>query len=157
MLGITRVTPWTELAGLHRDLDSMFGRVFRETGARQADTSRPSFSPAAEVRREGDRWRVSLALPGIAPDQVDIDVVGRTVRVRGERRADDANGEPVVSEITYGRFEREITLPEEIDVKHVQATSRHGLLDLVLPVSEGAKPHRIEIKAAADGQQLTTA
>jgi len=157
MFGITRMTPWTELAGLHRDLDSVFGRVFRETGGSAADTSWPSFSPAAEVRREGDQWRVSLALPGVAPDQVQIDVVGRTVRVKGERKSEHAGTEPVLSEITYGRFEREFTLPEEIDAKRVQATYRNGLLDLALPLSEGAKPHRIEIRPAADGKQLTTA
>lgn len=157
MLGMTRWTPWTELAGLHRDLDSMFGRVFGETGARQTtDSSFTSFTPAADVRREGDKWRVSLAVPGISPDKVDIDIVGRTLRVRGERISEQ-KADPVFSEITYGRFEREFTLPEEIDAKHVQATYRQGILELVLPLSEGAKPHRIEVKAVPDAKQLTAA
>jgi HSP20 family protein len=157
MLGMTRWTPWTELAGLHRDLDSMFGRVFGETGGRQpADSSFTSFTPAADVRREGDRWLVSLAVPGISPEKVDIEIVGRTLRVRGERVAEQ-KAEPVLSEITYGRFEREFTLPEEIDAKHVQATYRLGLLELVLPLSEGAKPHRISVKAAPDAKQLSAA
>jgi len=158
MLGITRWTPWTELAGLHRDLDSMFGRVFGETGARQTmDTSDTSFMPAADVRRDGDKWRVSLAVPGMSPDKLDIDIVGRTVRVRGERRSEQKADE-VISEIAYGRFEREFTLPEEIDSKHVDATYQHGMLELVLPLSEGAKPQRIQVKAAAtDAKQLTTA
>lgn len=158
MLGMTRWTPWTELAGLHRDLDSMFGRVFGETGARQTtdSSSLTSFTPAANVRREGDKWLVSLALPGISPDKVDIDIVGRTLRVRGERISEQ-KADPVVSEIIYGRFEREFTLPEEIDAKHVQATYRQGMLDLVLPLSEGAKPHRVQVKAAPESRQLTTA
>ena len=158
MLGMTRWTPWTELAGLHRDLDSMFGRVFGETGTGQtaSSSSLTSFTPAADVRRDGDRWMVSLALPGISPDKVDIDVVGRTRRVRGERICEQKAG-AVFSEITYGRFEREFTLPEEIDAKRVQATYRQGMLELVLPLSEGAKPHRIEVKAAPEAKQLTTA
>ena len=157
MLGMTRWTPWTELAGLHRDLDSMFGRVFGETGARQTDSSSvTAFTPAADVRREGDKWLVSLALPGISPDKVDIDIVGRTLRVRGERISEQ-KADSVFSEITYGRFEREFTLPEEIDAKHVQATYRQGMLDLVLPLSEGAKPHRVQVKAAPEAKQLTAA
>jgi HSP20 family protein len=153
MLDTTRWTPWTELAGMHRDLDSLFGRVFGDIGRSQ---SAGSFNPAANVRRDGDSWRVSLALPGTSPDKVDIEIVGRMLRVRGERTTDD-KGEPVFNEITYGRFEREFTLPEEIDAKHVQATYRNGMLELVLPLAEGAKPHRIEVKAASEAKQLHVA
>jgi HSP20 family protein len=97
-----------------------------------------------------------LALPGISPDKVDIDIVGRTLRVRGQRTTEE-KAEPVMSEITYGRFEREFTLPEEIDAQYVQATYRHGMLELVLPLAEGAKPHRVAVKAAPEGKQLNAA
>ena len=153
MLGMTRWTPWTEFAGVHRDLDSLFNRVFSDTvRSNNADV----FTPAADLRRDGETWKVALALPGISPDKVDIDIVGRTLRVRGERSAQD-KAEPVMSEITYGRFEREFTLPEDIDAQHVQATYRHGMLELVLPLAEGAKPHRIVVKTATEGQQLHAA
>ena len=103
-----------------------------------------------------DTWNVSLALPGISPDKVDLDIAGRTLRVRGERSAND-KAQPVISEITYGRFEREFTLPEEIDAQRVEATYRHGMLELVLPLAEGAKPHRIAVKSAPEGKQLHAA
>jgi HSP20 family protein len=155
MLNVTRWTPWTELAGLHRDLDSIFGRVFGETGARQ---SVDSFTPAVDLRREGHTWMLSMALPGVSPDKVEIDVVGRTLRVRGERIATEkSKSEPIVSEISYGRFEREFMLPEDIDAQHVEATYRHGMLELVLPLSEGAKPRRIEVKATPEAKQLHAA
>jgi len=155
MPNLIRWTPWTELAGLHRDLDSIFGRVFGETTARQ---SVDSFVPAADVRRVGDKWMLSMALPGISPDKLEIDVVGRTLRVRGDRMATEkSKSEPIISEISYGRFEREFTLPEDIDAQHVEATYRHGMLELVLPLSEGAKPRRIEVKAAPEAKQLNAA
>ena len=153
MLGMTRWTPWTELAGMHRDLDSLFNRVFADTVRSQ---SVDAFTPAADLRRNGDTWNVSLALPGISPDKVDIDIAGRTLRVRGERSAND-KAQPVISEITYGRFEREFTLPEEIDAQHVEAMYRHGMLELALPLAEGAKPHRIAVKSAPEGKQLHAA
>ena len=87
---------------------------------------------------------------------MDIDIVGRTLRVRGERTAEE-KAESVMNEITYGRFEREFTLPQEIDAQHVQATYRHGMLELVLPLAEGAKPHRIAVKTAPEGKQLHAA
>jgi HSP20 family protein len=138
---------------MHRDLDSLFNRVFGDTPRSQ---SVDAFTPAADLRRNGDTWNVSLALPGISPDNVDIDIAGRTLRVRGERSAND-KAQPVISEITYGRFEREFTLPEEIDAQRVEATYRHGMLELVLPLAEGAKPHRIAVKSAPEGKQLHAA
>jgi HSP20 family protein len=150
---MTRWTPWTDLAGVHRDLDTLFSRVFGETDRSQTAYS---FTPAADLRRDGDTWRVALAVPGVAPDKVDIDIVGRTLRVRGER-AGYEGAEPVVSEIPYGRFEREFTLPEAIDVQHVEATYRHGMLGLVLPLAEGAKPHRVTVNTAPEAKQLHAA
>jgi HSP20 family protein len=159
LMKTTRWTPWAELAGLHRDLDSIFGRFFGESGARPSAMGTPAaFTPAAEVWRDGDKWQVYLALPGVAPDKVEIDVVGRTVRVRGERVAPQhGDAEPAISEFSYGRFEREFTLPEEIDTQKVHAVYRHGLLELELPLSEGAKPHRVAIQAMPDAMRLAAA
>ena len=152
MLNMTRHTPWTELAGLHRDLDAIFGREFGENVS-----STRAFAPAADVRREGDQWLISIAIPGVSSDKFDIDVVGRTVRVRGERPWDEQKAAPIVNEIPYGRFEREFTLPEEIDAQHVQATHRDGMLELVLPLNESAKPRRIAVTGMPEGKQLQTA
>ena len=99
---------------------------------------------------------VSIAAPGMSPDKLDIDIVGRTLRVRGERASEEKT-ESVLREIVYGRFEREFTLPEDINAQHVQATYRHGMLELVLPLKESAKPHRIEVKPAPETEQLHAA
>jgi len=159
MLGLTRWTPFGELASLHRDLESLFGRVFDDTTRSQSVDSIGAFSPAADVKRDGDKWMISLAIPGIAPEHVDINVVGRTLRVRGERGV-DKDGEkvqPILSEISYGRFEREFTLPEDIDSEKVQATYRHGMLELMLPLRESAKPRRIEVDVTPETKQLQAA
>ena len=154
MLNLTRWTPWTELAGLHRDLDSTFGRVFGE--ARQPSGSLVSFTPAADVSRRGDKWMVSIAVPGISPEKVDINIAGRMLRVRGERPW-EGDTPLVISEIPYGPFERDFTLPDDIDTQHVEATYSRGMLELVLPLKESAKPHRIEVKVAPEANQLHVA
>jgi HSP20 family protein len=156
MLGMTRWTPFTELATLHRDLDSLFGRLFGEFGQSLGS----SLTPAVDVSKVGDKWTMSMAIPGIDPKDVEIDIVGRTLRVRGERTAKgNADGvEPVLSEISYGRFEREFTLPDDIDQDKVQAAYRHGMLELTLPLVESAKPRRIEIETTApEARQIKAA
>ncbi len=121
--------------------------MFGEAAPRQTVDSFDSLTPVADVKREGNTWLVSIA--GISPDTIDVDIVGRTLRVRGERSS-EAKTESVMSEIAYGRFERDFTWPEDIDAQHVQATYRHGMLELVLPLKESAKPHRVEVKVAPE-------
>jgi HSP20 family protein len=163
MLNMTRWTPWTELAGVHRDLDALFNRMFGDTTRYQGEANRYQnsdvFTPAADVRRDGDTWNVCVALPGIAPDEVNIEIAGRTLKLRAERKAAgvDDKAEPIVREIPYGRFEREFTLPEHIDVKHVKAVYRNGMLDLVLPLAEVAKPYRISVNETTDAKKLQAA
>ena len=151
MLSMTRWNPWTEVAAMHRDFDSLFNRFFGEANPA---VSTDSFTTAADLRREDDTWKVSVALPGVSPDKVDIEVVGRTVRIRGERTAEHTS---VASEIPYGRFERKFTLPEQLDATRVQATYRHGMLELMLPLAETAKPHRITVTPAPEGKQIHAA
>ena len=153
MLGLNRWTPFTGLADLHRGLDSLFGRVFGDATSRH---TADAFVPAADVRREGDKWTVSLAVPGISPDKLDIEVLGRTLRVRGERPF-DKKAQSVTNEIAYGRFEREFTLPEEIDADHVEATYRNGMLELTLPLNESVKPRRIEVTSQTEPKQIKAA
>ncbi len=153
MLTMTRWTPWTEFAGLHRDLDTIFERMFRDTiGTSTSGT----LTPPAEIRREEDAWKISLALPGVSPEHVDVQITGHTVRVSGERRQ-FGSAQPLLNEIGYGRFERELTIPQELDPKRVKATHRHGMLELYVPLAEGAKPYRIEVKTETDAKQLQAA
>ena len=130
-------------------------RVRRTVPDQTADTF-TSFTPAAGVRREGDTWMVSIAVPGISPEKLDVDIIGRTLRVRGERASEEKT-DSLGSEIAYGRFERELTLPEDIETERVEATYRHGMLELVLPLKESAKPHRVEVKAAPETKQVQAA
>lgn len=159
MLGITRWSPFTELATLHRDLDSLFGRTFGDSSRTQSPSTTATFTPAADVIRADDKWTVSMAIPGVDPNKVEINVVGRTLRVYGERtfKGYGDGVEPILAEISYGRFEREFTVPEEIDSEKVQANYRHGMLELTLPLKESAKPRRIQVESTPETKQLHVA
>lgn len=141
---LTRWSPFEELTSLHREMDRLFSRTWDNQGAANPSAA---FVPAIEVASEKDGWNVRLALPGVDPKDVHIEVAGNTLTVRGERRRLDEKNEPYVSEITYGRFERTLTLPDTIDGDKVTAAYRNGLLELTLPLRESVKPRKIEIAA----------
>jgi HSP20 family protein len=141
---LTRWSPFEELTSLHRDVDRLFSRAWGDNQV--APNSSAAFVPAIEVASEKDEWNVRLALPGVDPRDVHVEVAGNTLTVRGERRREEKN-DPYVSEITYGRFERSLTLPDSIDGEKVTAAYRNGLLELTLPLRESVKPRKIEIGA----------
>jgi HSP20 family protein len=141
---LTRWSPFEELTSLHREVDRLFNRAWGDSPA--ASTAATAFVPAIEVASEKDGWNVRLALPGVDPQDVHVEVAGNTLTVRGERRRETKN-EPYMSEITYGRFERSLTLPDSIDGEKVTAVYKNGLLELALPLRESVKPRKIEIGA----------
>ncbi len=94
-----------------------------------------------------DGYRVRIPLPGIAPENVSVDVAGRTIHVRAMER----NGN---TEST--RYEEVLRLPASIDTDKVGATYRHGLLELRLPYQDAVKPRRIEVRTE-ERKQLSSA
>jgi HSP20 family protein len=94
-----------------------------------------------------DGYRVRIPLPGISPENVTVDVTGRTIHVRGIER--DGDKEMI-------RYEEVLTLPASVDADTVGATFRHGLLELTLPYQNAVKPRRIEITTEVP-KQLSTA
>jgi HSP20 family protein len=139
---LTRLNPFEELSTLHREMDRLFGRAFADTPT--GTGTQASFVPAVEVATQKDGWAVRLAIPGVDPNDVQIEVAGNTLTVRGERRREEKN-EPYRTEFSYGRFERTLTLPESIDGEKVTANYRNGMLDLRLPLHESVKPRKIQI------------
>lgn len=141
MLSMTRWNPFEELTGLHREMDRVFGRY---VGDERAGTP-AAWTPATEINRGGEGWKVRIALPGIDPRDVSIDLQGNNLTVAGERTRADSDGQGGASEFHYGRFERTFTLPANVDSGKVAAGYAHGVLELTLPLAETAKPRRIAI------------
>lgn len=94
-----------------------------------------------------DGYRVRIPLPGIAPENVTVDVAGRAVHVRAIER--DGDTESV-------RYEEVLTLPASVDTEKIGATFRYGVLELTVPYLQAVKPRRIEI-ATEGPKQLSTA
>ena len=142
MMSVTRWNPFEELNTLHREMDRVFG--YAQGAVRPAAGEAP-WVPATEIATVPDGWQVRMALPGIDPGDVKIDLNGDTLTVAGERSNRREDTDLNRSEISYGRFERMLTLPSNVDADRVQANFDNGMLNLSLPLAESAKPRRIEI------------
>jgi HSP20 family protein len=102
--------------------------------------------PMDVIRRDGDVV-LRIDLPGADPDSIEVTTDRRVLTVSAKR--DDQYGEqdkPLVRERVTGSFTRKIRLAETIDTDKVNAEYENGVLTIVLPISEQAKPQKIEIK-----------
>ena len=140
-----------EMSQMQRDLDTIFrgfgtGRLLGpgfETGFALRDW------PRINLREDDDHIYVEALLPGVDPDKLDMNILGNTLSLAGERAVADSdkNGRTWHRrERGTGKFLRTIELPVEIAAEQVKAEYKNGLLLVTLPKVEEAKPKRISIK-----------
>ncbi|MGC2423495.1 MAG: Hsp20/alpha crystallin family protein [Nitrospirota bacterium] len=149
MFPLTKWNPARELGSLHREMDDLFNRVF---GRAERWSMMPLLGginyPAVDVVKEGNDLITHVELPGVDPKDVEITVTGNLLTIKGERRLEkEHNNEDYFSrEISYGSFERSVTLPVEVNADKIKATYKKGLLEIRMPAAEAIKGKKIEIE-----------
>jgi HSP20 family protein len=107
-----------------------------------------------EAYRRGEQFFIHLDLPGVNPDDVQLTVERNVVSVRAERRSLYREGDEVlVDETPQGSFGRQLFLGDNLDAGRLEASFDQGVLTLMIPVAEQAKPRRIEIGVRSQGPQ----
>jgi HSP20 family protein len=120
-------------------------------------TGGPRFMPV-DLYRDRDQYLLTADLPGIDPGSVDIDVDGQLLTIRAERTAGPAEGVKWLSqERPYGSYLRQFSLGEGIDASAISAHYDNGVLSVVIPMGEKAKPRKIEVATSTSAQQTITA
>lgn len=99
-----------------------------------------------DLYREKDHYVLAADLPGIDPGSVDIDVDGQLLTIRAERTLRGTEGVKwLTRERESGSFLRQLNLGQGIDTEGIAARYENGVLSVTIPVSERAKPRRIEV------------
>jgi len=142
-------TSWTSfdrLASLRDEMDRLFDFTWptRDSGLFSG------WSPALDVHDDKDNFVVSVELPGMKKDEIDISLHDGVLTVSGERKneREQKEGESFRSERYFGKFQRSVTLPAAVDSKNVKATYKEGVLTIHLPKAEEAKPKQIAINVS---------
>src|ERR1700682_1000003 len=133
----------------HHHVEDVFPR-FVEGAADEAAPPAPSWLPAAEGRLEDGNYIIQFVLPGVDPKEVEVSLMDNVLTIKGERKANhDSTGKDYfVREVTYGAFQRSVTLPEGVDAARVEAKYATGMLEVRVPAPRAATPRMIEVKAA---------
>ena len=110
-----------------------------------------------DLYREADRYVLNADLPGVDPGSVDVDVDGQLLTIRAQRTAGTAEGAKwLAQERPSGSYLRQFSVGEGIDVAGISASYDNGVLSVVIPVSERAKPRKIEVQSQAPAEKQKT-
>jgi HSP20 family protein len=158
-MAIIRLEPTRELRGLQRDFDRLFGTVFDSQtvpGSQRATAGR--WVPAFDLIETDENFLLRADLPGLAPEDVSIELDDSTLTVSGERKSEHVesqNGYRRIERAT-GSFSRALRLPDGVPSDSVQASFEHGVLEVTIPKPQRRKPVRVAINqagAASRGEQ----
>lgn len=124
---------------LRREMDRLFDDAFRGFGLGTFDGANTLSWPHVEVVERDKEVRVTAELPGLDEKDVEIQVDDNVLSLRGEKRTEIDDKDRRYSERYYGRFERQIALPAEVDDERANATFKNGVLTVTLPKTERAR------------------
>jgi len=145
MSNLIRWEPVREMMTLREAMDRLFDDAF----TRPLSMSNPAWSvPAVDMYQTDDEIVVKAALPGIKADEVQINVTGEVLTLKGETRQENETKEKSyhIREQRWGTFERSLVLPAEVVADKAKADFENGILTITLPKAEDVKPKSISIK-----------
>ena len=145
-MAIVRWDPFRDLAGLQERMNRMFDDSYR-SGRGEDWALGGAWAPAVDIYEQDGNIVVKAELPGVDPKDVDVRVENNTLTLRGERKLEsDVKQENYHRvERSYGTFTRSFTLPSVLDQEKIKAEYKDGVLKVVLPKHEQAKPKQINI------------
>ena len=145
MSNLIRWEPAREMMTLREAMDRLFDDAF----TRPLSMSGNNWSiPAVDMYQTDNEVVVKAALPGIKADEVQINVTGEVITIKGEVKQENESKEKAyhIREQRWGAFERSLVLPTEVVADKAKADFENGVLTITLPKAEEVKPKTISIK-----------
>lgn len=134
----SRRSSWNPATQWEKELERFFD-VFTENNT--------NFAPSCEIHDEDKMYSISLDIPGLRKEDIDIEVKDNHLHISGERKYEKKTDKQNVlrSERRYGKFSRVFSLPQNVNSDAIQARFENGVLELTLPKEEKSQSKKIQI------------
>jgi HSP20 family protein len=153
-MSIVRWSPMKELEDMRRDMERLFEEFFEPSRRRRRWWPKPSEAtvvvPNIDVYDRKTEVVVKAELPGVEKNDIDLTITKDSITLKGEIKRDEEVKEEnyYSAERSFGSFMRTIAIPVEIDSEKSKASFKNGILEIVLPKREEAKPKEIKIEVS---------
>ena len=126
-------------------MSEVINRLYGDRGVRSSvEPAQHAWTPSVDVWETDGDFHFAIAIPGVVPDSIDVNVEGETLTIRGERKAEERQYHR--QEIPIGVFYRSFTLGVPVNNAGVEASYRNGILEVKVPKAEAAKPRKVQVK-----------
>ena len=132
-MSIATLNPWQVLDQLHNDSLRRYGKR--------------NWQPVVDIAESANDYQISVELPGVKPDQVQVELEDKVLKISGEKVREEQEGiEYRYRERAVGSFSRSFRLPEDADNNNVSAKFELGLLNVTIQKQAQVQPRKIEIQ-----------
>jgi HSP20 family protein len=150
MTTMMRWDPFQDLRSAQDEMAQMSPMLAHALGlhTQQAHAQTTAWAPALDISERKDAYLVTVELPGLKPEDLDITMEDGLLTIQGERQFTSESSEQQFHRVErrYGPFRRAITLPAHVMAEGIQASFEDGLLQLLVPKAEETTPKRIPVR-----------
>jgi HSP20 family protein len=150
MTTMMRWDPFQDLRSAQDEMAQMSPMLAHALGlhTQQANARASAWVPALDISERKDAYLVTVELPGLKPEDLDITMEDGLLTIQGERQFTSESSEQQFHRIErrYGAFRRSITLPAQVQAEQIEASFDNGVLQIMVPKAEEATPKRIQVR-----------
>jgi HSP20 family protein len=148
MGALSNWNPIRDLERIARRWESPFPRLFEDFEFKDAETA----VPAIESYVKDENLVVRADVPGMEPKDIDVTILGNVLTVKGERKNEQEvkKEDYLRREVSYGSFERRMSLPEGFAADKVKAAFKHGVIEITVPLGKETVAKKVPVEAEAE-------
>jgi HSP20 family protein len=138
--------PWNLFEQLQQELNR--GHMLpATTDSDSGNVVTSDWSPAVDIKEESNRFLIAVDVPGVDPDKIEVQMENGMLTIKGERELEKQTEREGYKRIerAHGIFYRRFTMPDGVNADGIQAKSKHGVLNIIIPKVEAAQPRRITV------------
>ena len=147
-MAVVRYEPWGLLNQLHGEIDRLFDTRMGRYGEDSNQLATSDWVPAVDIKEEPDRYVIDVDVPGVDPKAIEVHMENGVLSIKGEREAESKQEQERYKRVerVRGSFFRRFTMPDTVNADAVSATSKNGVLEIVVPKQERQQPKRIQVE-----------
>ncbi|HJX14229.1 MAG TPA: Hsp20/alpha crystallin family protein [Candidatus Deferrimicrobiaceae bacterium] len=139
--------PFRDLSVIQERMNQIFEDALARSRGREEGLRTGMWTPSVDIYENNDSVVVKAELPGVERDQISVEVKDGILTLRGERKFEKEVKEESYHRIerSYGNFQRSFSLPVSVEQDKVTARFKDGVLEVILPKKEQARPKQIQV------------
>jgi len=148
-MSIVRYRQWPNPTAFQEEIKHVFDRFFDNADTDESAVVTAKWVPRVDIKEETDRFVIYADLPGIDPQDIEVQMDKGILSIKGERSSESSTETERFSRVErrYGSFHRRFALPDSADPEGISATGRNGVLEISIPKKPETTPRRIQVGA----------